>query len=108
MTTTAPPPTTPDAAEIPEQLRALMTTEVAESLALEHGVCIRPLPMRTIDLETSEVRVVARACECRQSSVCPPCADKHRRLRIAQCREGWHLDHEPVTKLRSPAPSRRS
>ena len=26
----------------------------------------------------------------------PPCAERARVLRAAQCREGWHLDHEPV------------
>ncbi len=30
------------------------------------------------------------------ASVCPPCAERARVLRAAQCREGWHLDHEPV------------
>ncbi len=89
-------------AEVAEQVRALLTNEVAESLALEHGVCVRPLAMRTIDLETGEVRIVARACESRQESVCPTCAEKHRRLRVAQCREGWHLDEEPVLPAREP------
>jgi hypothetical protein len=28
--------------------------------------------------------------------VCPPCAERARILRAAQCREGWHLDQEPV------------
>ncbi|MER6581723.1 replication initiator, partial [Nonomuraea sp. NPDC001023] len=27
---------------------------------------------------------------------CPPCAKRNRQLRIAQCHEGWHLDHEPT------------
>ena len=30
------------------------------------------------------------------ASVCAPCAERARALRAAQCREGWHLDHEPV------------
>ena len=28
-------------------------------------------------------------------SVCPACAERAKNLRAAQCREGWHLDHEP-------------
>ena len=27
--------------------------------------------------------------------MCPSCADKARRLRMHQCREGWHLTDEP-------------
>jgi hypothetical protein len=30
------------------------------------------------------------------ASVCPPCAERNRKLRATQCREGWHLDQEPV------------
>ena len=29
------------------------------------------------------------------ASVCPACAERHRSLRAAQCREGWHLEDEP-------------
>ena len=29
--------------------------------------------------------------------MCPSCAERARALRAAQCREGWHLEHEPVT-----------
>ncbi|WP_372470428.1 replication initiator [Nonomuraea aurantiaca] len=29
-------------------------------------------------------------------SKCPPCAKRNRQLRMAQCREGWHLDTEPA------------
>jgi hypothetical protein len=37
-----------------------------------------------------------------QEERCRPCADKARRLRMAQCREGWHLDAEPVTDRAEP------
>ena len=30
-----------------------------------------------------------------RQSVCPACAERAKNLRAAQCREGWHLDHEP-------------
>ncbi|MGH3781733.1 MAG: replication initiator [Pseudonocardiaceae bacterium] len=33
----------------------------------------------------------------------PSCADKARRLRMAQCRQGWHLDTEPVTDRATPS-----
>ena len=28
--------------------------------------------------------------------VCPACAERAKNLRMAQCREGWHLEHEPA------------
>jgi hypothetical protein len=31
------------------------------------------------------------------ASVCPACAERAKNLRSAQCREGWHLEHEPDT-----------
>jgi hypothetical protein len=76
-----------------------LSGEVAEQLARDHGVCIRPLAMRRIDLTSGRVDVVPVPCGSRWEDRCPPCADKARRLRMAQCREGRHLDTEPV-----PAP----
>ena len=29
------------------------------------------------------------------ASICPPCAERAKALRVAQCREGWHLEDEP-------------
>src|SRR5262249_6812440 len=29
------------------------------------------------------------------ASVCPACAERAKALRVAQCREGWHLEDEP-------------
>ncbi len=34
--------------------------------------------------------------------VCPSCAERARTLRAAQCREGWHLDPEPVIAPDAP------
>src|SRR5205085_2485042 len=31
-----------------------------------------------------------------------PCADKARRLRMAQCRAGWHLESEPAIQRTKP------
>ncbi|MEV4247271.1 replication initiator, partial [Streptosporangium canum] len=41
-------------------------------------------------------------CGTAQEAKCPPCAKRNKQLRMAQCREGWHLDHEPVAE---PHPS---
>jgi hypothetical protein len=34
-------------------------------------------------------------CGSTREDRCPACADRARRLRMQQCREGWHLDTEP-------------
>ena len=76
--------------------------DVAERLAEDHGVCVRPLAMRRLDLTSGRVDVVPVPCGSRWEDRCRPGADKNRRLRMTQCREGWHLDHEPVPKPAEP------
>ena len=36
------------------------------------------------------------------ASLCPPCAERAKVLRATQCREGWHLDQEPVPQPPPP------
>ena len=72
-----------------------LSGDVAKQLAEDHGVCVRPLAMRRIDLTTGRIDVVAVPCGSTREDVCGPCAQKARRLRVVQCREGWHLEHEP-------------
>jgi hypothetical protein len=79
-----------------------LSTEVAQAVAEQHGVCIRPLAMRRIDTTTGRVDIVPVPCGSTRQDQCRPCADKARRLRMVQCREGWHLDHEPVTDRAQP------
>ncbi|MGH9116436.1 MAG: replication initiator [Acidimicrobiales bacterium] len=59
------------------------------------GVCVRPLVAQVTDVESGETRMVAMACKSTREAQCPPCAESARRLRIQQCREGWHLTEEP-------------
>jgi hypothetical protein len=80
-----------------------LTADVIESLAEQHGVCIRPLAMRRIDTTTGRVEVVPVPCGSTRDDQCRPCAEKARRLRMAQCREGWHLDTEPVIARAAPS-----
>ncbi|MFG1964783.1 replication initiator [Nonomuraea sp. NPDC049028] len=75
----------------------LLSSEVAELVAIENGVCIRPLAFRVLDVEGGQSRIVNVACGARLDSKCPPCAKRNRLARMAQCREGWHLEEEPVT-----------
>ncbi|ATE57951.1 replication initiator [Actinosynnema pretiosum] len=69
--------------------------DVARAVAEEHGVCVRPLAKERIDLDTGRIEIVPVPCGSTVASVCPTCAEKNRRLRMAQCREGWHLTEEP-------------
>ena len=79
-----------------------LSGDVAHQLAEDHGVCVRPLAMRRIDLTTGRVDVVPVPCGSRWEDRCHPCADKNRRLRMTQCRKGWHLDSEPVPNPAEP------
>ena len=80
-----------------------ISADVARALAEQHGVCIRPLAMRRIDTITGRAEVVPVPCGSTQQDQCRPCADKARRLRMAQCRQGWHLDTEPVASRTAPS-----
>jgi hypothetical protein len=71
------------------------TAAVMREAALLAGVCAHPVIARVTDTETDDVRTVSIACGSTREDRCPPCADRAKRLRIQQCREGWHLDTEP-------------
>jgi Replication initiator protein, pSAM2 len=73
---------------------ALNPTLVREA-ALVAGVCAHPVISRVTDVESGEVRIVPISCGSTREDRCPPCAERAKRLRIQQCREGWHLDTEP-------------
>jgi hypothetical protein len=72
--------------------------------ALIAGVCARPVISHVTDLESGERRVVPISCGSTREDKCPPCADRAKRLRIQQCREGWHLDTEPEHHTPDPDP----
>jgi hypothetical protein len=69
--------------------------EAVRELAIKAGVCVRPVLSQVTGTMTGESHVVPIECGSIRESQCPPCADRNRRLRIQQCREGWHLDEEP-------------
>jgi hypothetical protein len=72
-----------------------LSPELVREAALVAGVCARPIVARVMDNDSGEVRVVPIACGSTREDRCPPCAEAARRLRMQQCREGWHLDTEP-------------
>uniref|UniRef100_UPI0038995694 replication initiator n=1 Tax=Actinomadura luzonensis TaxID=2805427 RepID=UPI0038995694 len=48
------------------------------------------------DQQSGQRRLVNVACGARLEDKCPPCARRTRLARMAQCREGWHLEAEPL------------
>jgi hypothetical protein len=73
-----------------------LARNVVKDLAVEHGACLRPVQLRRTEIDTGYVEQVLIPCGHTLASVCPPCAERAKALRAAQCREGWHLEDEPV------------
>ncbi|WP_225997214.1 replication initiator [Myceligenerans pegani] len=73
----------------------------ASAVAEANGVCTRPLLREVIDRETGSTVLVPIPCGSTRETVCVPCAVKARRLRIHQCREGWHLTEDPPMRPRA-------
>lgn len=90
-----------------ERARMPLARDVVRAVAVEHGVCIRPVPVRQTDTVTGETTVVDVPCGATFASKCPPCAERARRLRMVQCQQGWHLDHEPDLTADDPTARQR-
>lgn len=88
-----PEPTVPSPAAV-SACSVVMDNDLLRATAEKVGVCVRPLLRRVVDTETGEDRVVTMSCGSTRERVCKPCADKARRVRMQQCREGWHLAEE--------------
>ena len=84
-----------------ERMAQPRLTDVIKAVAEEHGACIRPVQLRKTNLDTGHAEQVLIPCGATLASVCPPCAERAKTLRAGQCREGWHLEDEPIT---APAP----
>ncbi len=65
-------------------------SDLAVLAAESAGVCIRPYVRTVTDRATGESTSVPIPCGSTREAVCGPCATKARRLRMHQCREGWH------------------
>jgi len=79
-----------------------LARNVVKDVAVDHGACIRPVQLRRTDIGTGQVEQVLIPCGHTLASVCPSCAERARALRAAQCREGWHLEDEPVSEPDEP------
>lgn len=80
----------------------LVDEEMACEFALRHHACVRPLVRGVSDRMTGAVERVVIPCGSTLASVCGPCAEKARRLRMQQCAEGWHLVDEPLSSSSDP------
>lgn len=100
--------TTSSASTRAERARMPLAREVVRAVALEHGVCLRPIALRRTDVVTGESSIIDVPCGATLANVCPPCAERKRRLRMAQCREGWHLTDEPVMPTDDPNGAQRA
>jgi len=65
-------------------------SDMAVLAAESAGVCIRPHVRTVTDRATGQSVSVPIPCGSTREAVCGPCATKARRLRMHQCREGWH------------------
>ncbi|MBB4933221.1 hypothetical protein F4561_004041 [Lipingzhangella halophila] len=85
-----------------------LAREVAEQVATDKGVCIRPVSLRRTDLATGRTEIVDVPCGSTLESRCPACARRKRSIRRSQCEEGWHLDQEPTVTSEDPTEVQRS
>jgi hypothetical protein len=85
-----------------DRLAQPTTRAAVRAVAENHGACLRPIQLRRTNTDTGEVDQVLIPCGATLASVCPPCAERAKELRAAQCREGWHLATEPIPP--APAP----
>jgi replication initiator protein RepSA len=74
----------------------VLSDELLRDTAAKVGVCVRPLIRQVTDTQTGESEVVPLACGSTREAVCPSCATKARRLRMQQCRDGWHRTDDPA------------
>jgi hypothetical protein len=79
-----------------QRLAMPLARDVVRDLAVTNGGCIRPVQLRRTDIHTGQVEQVLVPCGHTLATVCPSCAKRAKALRAAQCREGWHLEIEPV------------
>ncbi|WP_344732031.1 replication initiator, partial [Spinactinospora alkalitolerans] len=91
-----------------ERLAQPLAREVAETIAAEKGVCIRPVSLRRTDLATGATEIIDVPCGSTLESRCPACARRKRSIRRTQCEEGWHLTEEPTVVPDAPSEVQRA
>jgi replication initiator protein RepSA len=84
-----------DASTRAERMATPLARDSIRKIAEACGGCLRPVQLRRTDTVTGETEQVMIPCGATLASICPPCAERAKMLRIVQCREGWHLEDEP-------------
>src|ERR1017187_10478201 len=90
-----------------QRLAMPLARDVVRELAVEHGGWRSPAQARGPDLHTGQAERVLVPCGHTLAAVCPSCAERKRTLRAAQCRDGWHLDREPIVQADDPDDEQR-
>jgi hypothetical protein len=70
-------------------------------IAEASGGRLLPVQLRRTDTATGETVSVMVPCGVTLASICPPCAERAKALRAAQCREGWDCGPERVRSDRA-------
>src|SRR5262245_25278602 len=73
-----------------------LTPDMIRTTAIANGVCVRPIINLLVDTTTGREQPIPINCGSTQDRKCPTCAERNRRLRMQQCREGWHKDEETL------------
>src|SRR5690242_18097883 len=94
--------TAPDRLTRADRMAYPTARDAVRAVAENHGACLRPIRLRRTNINTGEVDQVLVPCGATLTSICPPCAERAKNLRAAQCREGWHLDTEPIPSAPPP------
>ena len=70
------------------RMRLPRAVDAMRNLAVEYGVCVRPVVLRRTDLGTGQTDLVDLPCGATREDKCPSCAKRAKRLRQVQIREG--------------------
>jgi hypothetical protein len=84
------------------RLASPLARDALRRITQDRGGCIRPVQLRRTNLDTGEVTQILIPCGATLEATCPACAKRAQSLRAEQCRDGWHLEHEPDPQ--PPAP----
>jgi hypothetical protein len=77
------------------RLKLPRAIDALKTLALDYGVCVRPVTLRRTDLGTGQTDLIDLPCGATREDKCPSCAKRAKTLRERQIREGWHRTDEP-------------
>jgi hypothetical protein len=78
-----------------ERMARPLARDSIRKIAEAVGGCLRPVQLRRTDTVTGQTEQIMKPCGATLASICPPCAERAKMLRVIQCREGWHLEDEP-------------